>query len=91
MYLGMVYDDSESIYFSSCDKEGNVFFILKPGFDKDRAMSMYVGCLPTEVLVASQRNNALASLGLVKIEDKIVIIEKKPKTEEERKLVKKLT
>jgi hypothetical protein len=27
----------------------------------------------------------------VKIEDKIVIIEKKPKTEEERKLVKKLT
>jgi hypothetical protein len=85
MYSTMNNDGNEAIYFSSKDKEGNVFYILKPGFDKNKAMSMYVGCLPTKVLVASQMDNALASLGLTKTEDKIVINKK-----EEQGLVKKL-
>ena len=87
MYSTMRYDDGDSIYFSSSDKDGNVFYILKPGFDKDRAITMYIGCLPTKVLVASQRDNALASLGLIKMEDKIVIAGKEPKTKIEEKVI----
>jgi hypothetical protein len=80
MYSTMIYNNNESIYFSSSDKEGNIFYILKPNFDKDRAMLMYFGWLPPRVLFASQMNNALASLGLAKKEDKMAMNEKEQKT-----------
>jgi hypothetical protein len=83
MYSTMIYDDNEQLYFSSSDKDGNVYYILKPGFDKEKAMSIFIGCLPIKVLAASQMNNALECLGLEKKKDKNII------TVKEKKLVKK--
>ncbi len=70
---GYIYPFDESIYFVSHDQDGNVFYILNPGFNKNRARAMYIGCLPAEVIVASQKNNALANLGLIKNEEKKIV------------------
>lgn len=67
------HDDEESIYFTSNNKNGETYYILKPTFDLKRAKSLYIGCLPVDILVASQMDNALDCLGLQKIDDQIKV------------------
>lgn len=64
---------NDSIYFTSSDENGNTYYILKPEFDLEKARTLYIGCMPTDFIVASQMNNALSCLGLIKIEDKIFL------------------
>ena len=58
------HDNDSSIYYPSTGKNGEVYYVLYPNFDKDRAKSKYIGCLSTQVLVATQEENALNCLGL---------------------------
>lgn len=64
MYATIWYDNDSSIYYSSEGKNGETYYALYPDFDLERAKSKYIGCLSTDVLVASQKDNALDCLGL---------------------------
>lgn len=66
------YDNDPSIYFASEGKNGEIYYVLYPNFDLDRAKSKYIGCLSTDVLVASQKENALNSIDLKKENGRIV-------------------
>lgn len=71
MYGTVWYDNDPSIYYPSEGKNGEVYYVLYPNFDIERAKSKYIGCLSVQVLVASQANNALNCLGLQKIDGNI--------------------
>ena len=59
IYASIWYDNDEPIYFISRNKEDEVYYILKPGFDLERAIGKYMSCLPADVLKASLMENAL--------------------------------
>lgn len=71
MYTTVWYDDEPCIYYSCDGKNGEVYYVLYPDFDLEKAKSKYIGCLSTKVLVASQEDKALECLGLQKIEGNI--------------------
>lgn len=62
--LYVLYDDEPSIYYSSEGKNNEVYYVLYPELDMNKAKSKYIGCLPTQILVATQKDNALDCLGL---------------------------
>lgn len=64
LYATVWHDDDPCIYYPCVGKNGEVYYVLYPNFDIDRAKSKYIGCLSTEVLVATQEENALNCLGL---------------------------
>mgnify|MGYP000533121527 FL=1 len=66
-YLNFWNDNDEQIYFASSNKNGEIYYILDPMFDYSRAQSLYIGILPVDVLIASQKENALNTLGLEKV------------------------
>lgn len=45
-------------------KNGEIYYVLYSNFDVERAESKYIGCLSTQVLIATQQENALNCLGL---------------------------
>lgn len=57
-------DYSKLIYFTSWDEVGNQYFILKPEFDLEKAMTDYIYNRPYDITIATQKENALDSLGL---------------------------
>lgn len=66
-YFNFWNDNDEQIYFASSNKNGEIYYILDPMFDYSRAQSLYIGILPVDVLIASQKENALNTLGLEKV------------------------
>lgn len=64
MYATIWYDNDPCIYYPSEGKNGEVYYVLYPDFDIDRAKSKYIGCLSVQVLVAALEDNALDCLGL---------------------------
>ncbi len=66
-YFNLWNDNDEQIYFASSNKNGEIYYILDPMFDYSRAQSLYIGILPVDVLIASQEENALNTLGLEKV------------------------
>lgn len=63
--------ENESIYFSSNDENGKIYYILKPDLDLNKVKSIFIGCMPVDIIIASQMPNALEALGLVMIDNKI--------------------
>ena len=72
MYATVWHDDEPSIYFASEGKNGEIYYVLNPRFDLERSKSKYIGCLSVEVLVASQKENALRAIDLKHEGKKIV-------------------
>lgn len=64
LYATIWHDDDPCIYYPSEGKNGEVYYVLYPNFDVERAKSKYIGCLSTQVLIATQKENALNCLGL---------------------------
>ena len=64
LYATIWNDDEPSIYYPSEGKNGEVYYVLYPEFDINRAKSKYIGCLSVQVLLATQKDNALDCLGL---------------------------
>lgn len=64
LYATIWHDDDQCIYYLSEGKNGEVYYVLYPDFDINRTKSKYIGCLSTQVLVATQKDNALDCLGL---------------------------
>lgn len=66
IYASIWYDNDEPIYFISRNKEDEVYYILKPEFNLERAIGKYISCLPADVLKASLMENALECIEPVK-------------------------
>ena len=66
IYASIWYDNDEPIYFISRNKEDEVYYILKPEFDLERAIGKYISCLPADVLKASLMENALECIEPIK-------------------------
>lgn len=66
IYASIWYDNYEPIYFISRNKEDEVYYILKPDLDLERAIGKYMSCLPADVLKASLMENALECIEPVK-------------------------
>ena len=62
MYASFWYDNDAPIYFISSNKNNEVYYILKPGFNLERAERKYMGCLSSDVIKASLMENALSCL-----------------------------
>lgn len=69
-------DDESPLYFLSEGKNGEIYYVLYPGFDLSGAKMKYIDCLSTDIIIASQRENALNSIDLKKVNGNIV--RKKP-------------
>lgn len=88
----------EEIYFPVEGKNNDVYYMLKHDFDLKRAKSYYIGTLPIEILMASQKENVLNSIDLTKKDGHIVRkcisitkFENKEEIDEDKKiLIKKL-
>ena len=72
MYATSFYDKEPSIYFECTGKNNEIYYVLYPNFDMQRAMEKYMGCLSKEVLIASQKENALQAIDL-KIENNRIV------------------
>ena len=62
IYAGIWNSNDEPIYFVSSNKEGDVYYVLKPEFNllmAKRKYREYIGCLSSEVIEASLMENAL--------------------------------
>lgn len=62
IYAGIWNSNDEPIYFVSSNKEGDVYYVLKPEFNllmAKRKYREYIGCLSSEVIEASLKENAL--------------------------------
>ena len=66
IYAGIWNSNDEPIYFVSSNKEGDVYYVLKPEFNLLMAKRKYIGCLSSEVIEASLMENALECIEPVK-------------------------
>ena len=57
-------DDNSDLFFFATAEDGNVYAVIDPRADLQEAWSYHIGCLPTDVVIASQQNNALQTIGL---------------------------
>lgn len=59
IWAGIWNSNDEPIYFVSSNKEGDVYYVLKPELAAKRKYREYIGCLSSEVIEASLMENAL--------------------------------
>ena len=53
IYAGIWNSNDEPIYFVSSNKEGDVYYVLKPEFNLLMAKRKYIGCFSSELIEAS--------------------------------------
>ena len=69
MYRNVWYDEDEPIYFKSYNKDGELYYILKPNFNSAKALDKYINSMSADYLIASRMSNALNCLGIVSFYD----------------------
>ena len=52
------------LYFYSKDETGKTYLVIDPHANIDDARSYHIGTLPLDVVIAAQKANALAAIGL---------------------------
>ena len=64
--IGFRYSSEEetNLYFMATDEEGNLYAVINPSADLKKAFDWHIGVLPVDVIVASQKDNALETIGL---------------------------
>ena len=77
MYATIWYDNDDSLYFISSNKNNEVYYILKPGLDLERAKRRYMGLLSSDVIKVSLTENALSCLISSEKKEKEINNEKK--------------
>lgn len=86
------YDDSK-LFTKMTDENGNLYAVIIPNADLKEAWQTHIGCLPIDVIVASQMDNALDVIELEKKIDestkKIYFIQKNNEISQKKKLIKK--
>lgn len=72
IYATVWNDNYPSIYYQSRGKNGEIYYVLYPDFDLQRAIDVYIGCVSLDILVASQMDNVLGCIDLKKEDGKII-------------------
>ncbi len=60
----LFYNEESRIYFHATDETGKVYLVIDPNADLKKAEQYHIGCLPLDIVIASQMDNALETLGL---------------------------
>lgn len=76
------------IYFYSKDEEQKEYLILRPDIDLEKARNYYIGSIPLDLLIASQKENALNSIGLKLENRKIVKLHEEIEPQRHQKVLK---
>ena len=58
------YEEESRLFFTTTDETGKVYLVINPDADLKAAQSYHIGCLPLDVILASQMENALNVIGL---------------------------
>lgn len=66
------YDNESKLYFPATDENGRTYLVIDPNVDIKTIKRCTIGSLPTDVLVASQKKNALNVIGLKLVNGVIV-------------------
>ena len=62
------------LYFYSHDENGKTYLVIDPHADINDARSFHIGTLPLDVVIAAQKSNALAAIGLKLVNGKLYLI-----------------
>lgn len=68
-------ESSDLIYDILVGEDNKEYCVLKPNIDLTSAKIRYIGSIPLHVFIASQIDNALEALGLIRINNKIKVKE----------------
>ena len=67
----LIRNEEESLlYFLVQGEDKKLYAVIRPDADLKKAWSCHVGCLPTDVIVAAQMDNALSERGLIMVDGK---------------------
>jgi len=61
-------EEESDLYFTATNENGDVCLVIYPNIDVKSAINDHLAILPTDVLVAAEKENALLTLGLKQIE-----------------------
>lgn len=71
----LFYDEESKLYFHANDENGKLYLVIDPSVDIKVAQDYHIGCLPIDIVVASQMENALNIIGLQLVDG--VLVKKK--------------
>lgn len=69
--IGIRYEEQSRLYFIMQDENGRRLAVINPNADLKKAWEYHIGCLPIEVCIASQMDNALREIGLIIVDGKM--------------------
>ena len=70
--IGIRCENTSNLYFVITGEDGQSCAVINPNVELKMAWKYHVGCLPIDVLIASQMDNALKEIGLISVNDKIM-------------------
>lgn len=70
--IGIRTEETSRLWFIMHDENGNKYAVINPTTDLKKAWEFYIDCLPVEVCVASEMDNALKEIGLIVVDGMIV-------------------
>ena len=70
--IGIRNESISNLYFIIADENGKACAVINPITDLKSAWKYHIGCLPTEVLIASEMDNALKEIGLITVNEKTI-------------------
>ncbi len=77
--IGPRCEQTSELYRILQDENGNIYAVINHDADLKRAWEWHIGCLPIDVIIAAHQNNALETIGLIRIDGRLVKQER-PKT-----------
>lgn len=63
-------EEESNLYFTATNEDGDVYLVINPNVDMQSARNYHIGTLPIDIIVAAEKDNALATIGLKLIEGK---------------------
>lgn len=68
----LFYDEESRLYFHATDETGKVYLAIDPSADLKEAEHYHIGCLPLDIVIASQMDNALEVIGIELVDGQLV-------------------
>lgn len=77
--IGPKCDRTSELYRLLQDENGNVYAVINPNADLEKAWELHIGCLPIDIIIAAHQENALKTIGLRRM-DSWLVKQEQPKT-----------
>jgi len=68
----LFYNEESRLYFHATDETGKIYLVIDCNTDLKEAEHYHIGCLPLDIVLASQMDNALEVIGLELVDGKLV-------------------